>query len=626
MRKVTIFYFIFIVLINAINVVNAGMVKLTTFYAAPIGAYDRLRLVPRSSAGLVCDASMEGLMYYDSGTNDVYLCRDTGVATWDILGGVWKQENVGGIGDIFLRNVFLDLYVGIDAKDPEFRLTLDKGNSIPDGGILAIGTLDYPIGTYPSLTTLNTAGAGTRLIWYPKKAAFRAGYVDGTQWDDSNITGPSVGIGKNDEVPAGVAIGISNASAGGGISIGEGNIPAGGMMVSMGLQTHANGICSFSAGEGTSSAGESAAFGYHTKITTGVFAVGEGTDAYSVGSVAMGRYNVETGDTVNWVDTDPIFVIGNGSDDLNRHNALTILKNGSVGLNTSDVEFRLTLDKGETTPDGGILAIGTLDYPVGSYPSLTTLNTAGAGTRFIWYPRKAALRAGYVNGTQWDDVNIGIGSIAIGKNVKAAGDWSVALGEDTSAGVAVSSSISNHDFSFGKTTSASGWYSIAGGLDSIASGQGAVSLGDATKAEGSCSVSMGKDTVAKGDFSVSVGIGTYTEVADSFVMGRYNIPAVDSDPSTVSGDENLFVIGNGTSSSSTHNIFTVLSNGNIGIGINDPKSTLHVKGYIQIDTVTAPPPKSACKSFYAGRMIFDTTNNCLYICSGSNWISKVFTP
>ena len=38
-------------------------------------------------------------------------------------------------------------------------------------------------------------GAGTRMMWYPKKAAFRAGKVDATQWSDANIGNDSVAMG-----------------------------------------------------------------------------------------------------------------------------------------------------------------------------------------------------------------------------------------------------------------------------------------------------------------------------------------------------------------------------------------------------------------------------------------------
>src|SRR3990170_7093685 len=44
--------------------------------------------------------------------------------------------------------------------------------------------------------TSYSLGAGTRLQWYPKKGAFRAGSVDGTEWDDANTGSYSTTKGK----------------------------------------------------------------------------------------------------------------------------------------------------------------------------------------------------------------------------------------------------------------------------------------------------------------------------------------------------------------------------------------------------------------------------------------------
>lgn len=59
----------------------------------------------------------------------------------------------------------------------------------------------------------------------------------------------------------------------------------------------------------------------------------------------------------------------------------------------------------------------------------------GAGTRLMWYPEKASVRAGYIDGTQWDDANIGYFSVAVGQNVRASGDNSTVFGlRSTAAG------------------------------------------------------------------------------------------------------------------------------------------------------------------------------------------------
>ena len=73
----------------------------------------------------------------------------------------------------------------------------------------------------------------------------------------------------------------------------------------------------------------------------------------------------------------------------------------------------------------GLVARGALDS--GAIPA------AGAGVRMMFYPRKAAFRAGEVNGSQWDDANIGFDSTASGFNTTASGLSSTAMGDGTTA-------------------------------------------------------------------------------------------------------------------------------------------------------------------------------------------------
>ncbi|MBK8141183.1 MAG: hypothetical protein IPK57_09255 [Chitinophagaceae bacterium] len=80
---------------------------------------------------------------------------------------------------------------------------------------------------------------------------------------------------------------------------------------------------------------------------------------------------------------------------------------------------------------------------------------SGAGVRMMWYPDKAAFRAGAVNGLQWNKDSIGnysfaagnntradgVGYVGMGNNTKALGDYSVAAGNNTLASNYYSSSF-----------------------------------------------------------------------------------------------------------------------------------------------------------------------------------------
>ncbi|MBK7524596.1 MAG: hypothetical protein IPI53_10715 [Saprospiraceae bacterium] len=86
--------------------------------------------------------------------------------------------------------------------------------------------------------------------------------------------------------------------------------------------TNASGNGSMAGGELTKATGERS------------MAVGIGTNSRSFGSLALGRFNdsIATSTKTSWVATDPVFIIGNGTSDANRSNALTVYKNGTLQL------------------------------------------------------------------------------------------------------------------------------------------------------------------------------------------------------------------------------------------------------------------------------------------------------
>ncbi|MET1077374.1 MAG: tail fiber domain-containing protein [Pseudomonas sp.] len=99
--------------------------------------------------------------------------------------------------------------------------------------------------------------------------------------------------------------------------------------------------------------------------------------------------------------------------------------------------------------DGSLLSVGHFyNGSAGQAPA------EGEGTRLLWYGGKAAIRAGYVNGTQWDDANIGLYSTAFGYNARASGKYGFAVGQDTVA-------AQTNSVSLGAYSTASGFASVA---------------------------------------------------------------------------------------------------------------------------------------------------------------------
>ena len=113
-----------------------------------------------------------------------------------------------------------------------FRVNVDAGG-------LFGGTYDGDA----SGTAIPREGAGTRMMWYPKKAAFRAGGISGTQWDAALIGDYSVAIGQDVRASASnaVAFGLrSVASQQSSFAVGEDNTASGAASVAMGYHAHTN--------------------------------------------------------------------------------------------------------------------------------------------------------------------------------------------------------------------------------------------------------------------------------------------------------------------------------------------------------------------------------------------------
>ncbi|OON67688.1 tail fiber domain-containing protein [Hymenobacter sp. CRA2] len=140
--------------------------------------------------------------------------------------------------------------------------------------------------------------------------------------------------------------------------------------------------------------------------------------------------------------------------------------------------------------DAGLLATGTLGYGV--------IPTSGAGLRLMWHPFKAAFRAGEVNGTQWNDANVGFYSYAFGNNVTASAFATFASGDACTASNQAS-------IAMGSGNTASGTASVALGASSTASGFGSLAVGFTCQAEGQSSVAIGYRATADNDYSISLG-------------------------------------------------------------------------------------------------------------------------
>ena len=186
------------------------------------------------------------------------------------------------------------------------------------------------------------------------------------------------------------------------------------------------------------------------------------------------------------------------------------------------------------------------DFVVGS----DQLDNIGSGTNRLFFDRdRGAFRAGYANTDVWDNPNRGQNSFATGSNTKASGSSSVAMG---------------------RLTEATSQWATAFGDGSKATGLSSTAMGDNTEASGIVSTAMGNNTMASGSVSTAMGNNTIASSSSSTAMGSYNVDVPNS----------VLLVGNGNSVL-RKNALTVLYNGNVGIGVDNPTAKLQLNGQIK---------------------------------------------
>ncbi|MBL7764728.1 MAG: hypothetical protein JNJ58_01440, partial [Chitinophagaceae bacterium] len=255
---------------------------------------------------------------------------------------------------------------------------------------------------------LALSGAGTRMFFYPQKAAFRAGAVNASNWDDVNIGIYSFSAGYD-----------TKASGSAGIALGAASFATGSASVALGTHTEANG-------------------------DEGSTAIGNNTIASSFSSIALGMYNdsVIGSNAVNPIPTDPILMVGNGTSNANRSNAMTILKNGNVGLGTNTPTEKLEVNglvkiTGGTPGSGRVLtsdANGVATWqliPASAIGGATTLDSAynfgGPGLGRIINANSGAVLIDGTDGLHVMD-SVGIGTQSPGARLEVAGQVKITGG------------------------------------------------------------------------------------------------------------------------------------------------------------------------------------------------------
>jgi hypothetical protein len=199
--------------------------------------------------------------------------------------------------------------VGMGTSSPAAKL------HVADGGLLLSGTT----GGTP------TSGPGTRMMWIPAKAAFRAGIVAANEWDDANIGAYSIAMGYRTTANGNYSTAMGYGTTANGdysTAMGYGTTASGVYSTAMGYAATASGFHSISMGGSSTASGSfSTASGWNT-LASGSYstAMGSNTTASGTNSIAMGTF-------VTTNNRQGSFIIGDAS------------SGGRTDYNTADHQF-----------------------------------------------------------------------------------------------------------------------------------------------------------------------------------------------------------------------------------------------------------------------------------------------
>jgi trimeric autotransporter adhesin len=158
---------------------------------------------------------------------------------------------------------------------PGDRLVVDSA-----GGFVARGAFGHGI--------IPATGGGVRLMWYPRKAAFRTGWAVDAEWDDASVGPASTGLGEATAARgyASTALGsYTTASGNYSTAMGQGTTASGSYSTAMGERTTASGSYSTAMGV-RARAGHAGSFVWSSSTA------GEGLPADSLVSSAIGQFSL----------------------------------------------------------------------------------------------------------------------------------------------------------------------------------------------------------------------------------------------------------------------------------------------------------------------------------------------
>lgn len=399
-------------------------------------------------------------------------------------------------------------------------------------------------------------------------------------------------------------------------------------------------------------------------VGTNSCTIGEGLIALANSQIALGQYNE--------LDFESMLVVGNGINNANRSNLMTI-SNDEVKIGNNNKGHTIINENGMRIYGGdGTTQLANIGYGEGQSQSsievapyytfghrITTAPVYDASQTYksgdiCMYGNPSVLYINVLDITTPEEWNPNRWNLARGNYSVAEGGNSVAGGVYSHTEGYGCKTVQPYDHAEGRNTIASGGYAHAeGGYThawggaSHAEGYSTLAKNSYAHAEGYKTVARGMDSHAEGFKTMAIGFHSHTQnlgtVADEIAqtaIGKYNIATrsgsgTEQDPYVYSDAGNYsFIIGNGTGDATEErsNAFTVAWDGNIELELKGYILTADTtidgsKTYYTYDdttkkyTAVASPVVGDIGTYYERTNTVDT--NIYDILSNLNWIQEV---
>ena len=228
----------------------------------------------------------------------------------------------------------------------DYSFAIGQGATTIGVGAFALGLGNIAVGNYSIALGYETIaeGFGSTVAGIGSTASGSYSVAMGRSNTASGDWSVAIGTGSTASGNYSVALGRnSEATHHSAYAMGPFAKAYGGSSIALMYRAQTSAAYSLAAGyEALAEGMESYAIGYKAETSgRGAVALGYETNAQSFRSVVVGTYNEIAGSTTAWNNTDPIFVVGNGPNNITRRNAMTILKNGNVGIGTTSPAVRL---------------------------------------------------------------------------------------------------------------------------------------------------------------------------------------------------------------------------------------------------------------------------------------------